>query len=1005
MKRYYLTAITLLFCVMVSMAQQSQRFMDDLRLYHKALDLYQEDQYLAAQRLFRQAKDQTDDRTIQGNIAYYIANCAVRLNQNNADDLMEEFVQEYPASTKRNSAYIDVANFYFDSGKYRLAQKWYEGVDVGTLSRKQKNRYYFNNGYALLKANQPNEAKPLLQRVSDTEEYGSQAKYYLGYIAYSNDELEEAERQFNQVDEVPERNSKLSYYQADLNYKLGKFDKAVELAKEQLQRSNRQEQSELNRIIGQSLFNQGKFEEALPYLLEYRGERGKLNNNDYYQIGYAYYQKSDYAKAVETFNKIIDGENATAQNAYYHLAQSYIKQEKYEEALNAFKRAAEMDYSPEIQQDASYNYAKLSYEYGNPYKSTPEVILNYVETYPDSPQTPEMKELLIDSYFSSKNYREALRLLEDGRIRGNEQVYAKVAFYYGLQEFNASDYSNATVQLEKAIRYATDAQMKTRAQFWLGESHYQLNDFQKALENFTQVKRSRTDIPESDLLDYDMAYTHFKLKNYDKAITLFQQFTADPAGIDRTRLNDAYLRLGDSHFVTRAYWPAMESYNKSIEMSGPNADYAAFQKAISYGFVSKPDRKIEDLKTFLNRFNQSAYRDDVLYELGNTYIAQNQVQQGLNTYDRLIREFPSSIYTSQAMMRKGLQLYNDQKLEQALRVYKNVVEEFPGTPQANQAVASARLVYIDLGRTDEYAQWVRGLDFVSVTDSELDDTAYESAEKPYLENNMQAAVRQLKGYLEQFPTGAHALQAHFYLAQAHYALDQKDAAIPHYEYVAGKRRSEFSEQALARLSEIYLGKSAFAKAVPVLKKLETLADFPQNKVFAESNLMKSYYELENYPEAKKYAQKVLQRQNLDNAVKADAQVIIARSAMKTGDENSARTAYEKVAETAQGRLAAEATYYKAFFQNKDGNHDGAIATVNAMTKNYSGYKLWIAKGLVVMAKSYNAKGETLNATTLLEGVIKNFDQYPEVTADARQNLNRIKQEAAKTNSSVNPSGN
>lgn len=45
---------------------------------------------------------------------YYIANSAIRLNKIGADKLMEDFVADYPTSTKRNTAYIDVADYYFD---------------------------------------------------------------------------------------------------------------------------------------------------------------------------------------------------------------------------------------------------------------------------------------------------------------------------------------------------------------------------------------------------------------------------------------------------------------------------------------------------------------------------------------------------------------------------------------------------------------------------------------------------------------------------------------------------------------------------------------------------------------------------------------------------------------------------------------------------------------------------------------------------------------------------
>jgi tetratricopeptide (TPR) repeat protein len=987
----------------ITNAQQSKILTDHLATYNQAVDLYQEDQYLVSQRLFTQVLETSNDEVIKGNATYYIANCAVRLNQRNADQLVEKFVEEYPTSTKKNSAIIDVADYYFDNGDYRKSAVWYQKVDKSTLSRKQASRYYFNTGYTLVQSKKFDEAKPFLNRVSDDPEYGSKAKYYLGYIAYENDELQEASDLFDKVEDSPEADEKLSYYQADLNYKLGKFDKAIELAKSQLEKSNRKEQSELNRIIGQSLFNQEKYDEALPYLEEYKGTRGKWNNNDFYQLGYAYYKQGNFEKAVETFNKIIDGVNATAQNAYYHLGQSYIKLDRNEDALNAFKKASEMDLDAQISQDASYNYAKLSYENGNPYDSVPSVILAYLEKYPDTDKKEEMSAFLIDSYFSSKNYKEALELLENGRIKDNEAVYGKVALYHGLNLFTSGEYQDALGNLNKAIKNITDTELKKKAIFWKAEAMYQLNDFNGAYENFKQVNNLKVSIEEDELYNYDMGYTEFKLKKYDEAINSFTAFTKQASvKTDAVRLNDAYLRIGDANFVTKKYWPGMEAYNKAIEMNGFNADYAAFQKAISYGFVQKNDRKIQDLEDFITKFKTSKYRDDVIYELGNTYINTNQVPKGIRTYDMLINEYPNSSYTSQAMMRKGLQLYNDGNLEASLTVFKQVTDKYAGTPQAVQAISSARQVYIDLGRTNDYAVWVRGLDGVEVTDNELDDTAYESAEQPFIQGDMNGTAREMAKYLNQFPNGKHALKAHFYLAQAQFSQNKKAESVPHYEYVISKERNEFSEQALARLSEIHLGTKDYVKAIPVMKQLEQLADFPQNVIYAQSNLMKAYYETEKYGEAVSYANKVLADNSIENNVRSDAEIIIARSSWKQGNEAAAKTGYEKVLQTATGSLAAEATFYKAYFENKEGKHDAVITTVNGLSKNYGGYKLWSAKGLVVMAKSYYALNQTLNATTILDAVINNFKQYPEVVTEAKAELARIKTEAAKTNSSVVP---
>jgi TolA-binding protein len=68
----------------------------------------------------------------------------------------------------------------------------------------------------------------------------------------------------------------------------------------------------------------------------------------------------------------------------------------------------------------------------------------------------------------------------------------------------------------------------------------------------------------------------------------------------------------------------MDAYNKVIELKSVDADYAAFQKGISYGFVNKNDRKIEDLNKFISTYPKSQYRDDALFELGNTYVDREE---------------------------------------------------------------------------------------------------------------------------------------------------------------------------------------------------------------------------------------------------------------------------------------------------------------------------------------------------------------------------------------------
>jgi TolA-binding protein len=983
-------------------AQQSAIYTNDLREYNKAVSLYKDKQYQAAQIIFEKVKAENENKNsdVEADCAYYIANCAIRLNQANADQLMESFVEDYPTSTKQNQAYIEVAHYYFEQGKYPQSMKWFDKVDESTLSQDDKDKYNFQKGYTFFTSGNKKEASNYFNQVVNSKEYGSQAKYYLGFMAYESDDYTKATKLFDEVSGEEKYQDKMSYFQADMNFKLGKFDKAIELGKAAMAKSNALEKSELNKIIGESYFNLKQYDKAIPYLNEYKGKKGKWNNTDFYQLGYAYYKQGDFENAIAQFNKIIDGKDSVAQNAYYHLGESYLKTDKKQQALNAFKNASEMEFDAKIQEDAYLNYAKLSYEIGNSYQSIPAVLNGFVEKYPTNASRPEIETLLINSYITSKNYKEALALLEKNKT-SNREAYQKVTFYRGLELYTDGSYQEALAMFKKSLGERNNARFTARATFWKAETEYVLDNFNEALLTYKQFSGNAEakSTPEFKNINYNIGYTYFKLKEYDQAATNFQSYITSSKD-DKVRLNDAYLRLGDSYYVSAKYWPAMDAYNKAIEIKGIDADYAAYQKAISYGFVARNDKKIDDLNNFVKNFPKSQLRDDALYELGNTYVAEKRTELAVQTYDKLIAEYKGSSYASKAILRQGLVYYNAEKDELALAKLKKVVAEFPNTPEALEAVSTARLIYLDNGKVDDYATWVRTLDFVEVSDAELDNDTYEAAEKQYLQNNTKPAIAALSGYVAKFPNGVNSLKANFYLAQSYFADNLPNNAIPNYEFVIAKPRNEFTEQSLARLSQILLKKGDYAKAVPVLKRLETEADYPQNVTFAQSNLMKSYYDQKDYDNSVVYAEKVLNNPKTDNAVKSDAQVIVARSAVKINDEAKAKTAYAKLLAIAKGELAAEALYYDAYFKNKDGKFEASNTAVQKLAKDYSGYKYFGAKGLVVMAKNFYGLKDSFQANYILESVLKNFKDYPDVIEEAQKELDIIKGEEAKRNSSI-----
>ncbi len=985
-------------------AQETATYTNDLQAYYHALELYHNKAYVAAQHSFNAVKPQFDTASeMRANCDYYAANCAIRLGQRNADELMREFVENYPNSTKRNDAFMEVATYYYNTGKYSYALKWLKRVKYKSMARKSFEDYLFKYGYALFITSNQTEAKKYFVQLLDSPTYGANAKYYYGYIAYQQDDYENADKYLTEVSDESRYQKQVSYYMADMNFKLGKFQKAIDAGLPLLKTAKRIELSEINKIIGESYFNLKDYKAAIPYLKEYKGKRGKWINTDYYFLGYAYYQQNDYEKAVAHFNRIIDGNNAVAQNAYYHLGECYLHLDKKTEALNAFRNASQMDFKAQTQEDAYLNYAKLSYEIGNPYKSVPEVLQDYLTAYPNATEKENIYDLIISAYEVSKDYAGALQYLEKENRTKDNALYQKIAYLRAVQLYAKAKYLDAITHFDKSLTKPINAQYKAKAVYWKGESYYQIQDFENALSSYQKFKSlpESTETDENATVNYQIAYVYFKQKKYPKALSYFNEYINSNA-TDNTKLNDAYLRLGDSHFVTSAYSKAIRAYKASEGLYPKTADYAIFQTAISHGFIKDNTQKIQLLKKLVNTYPRSMYADDALYVLAGTYTATNKTTLAIDTYDRLLQSHPRSSFIPRVLLKKGLIFYNANENESALQAYKQVVKKYPNTAFAQEAVRNARQIYVDTGRVDEYALWVKDLDFINVSNVEIDKDMYESAEKQYVMHNYPKAIAAFKKYLQNFPKGLNALQAHFYLAQAYENQNDHKKTVPHYKYVTQQPMNEYTEQSIARLSQHYLDTNRWDEALPLLLRLEDIGEHQQNVLYAQSNLMKAYYNKENYAKAVSYAEKVLGQNGVEASVKSDAQIIIARSAMKTGEYSKARTAYKSVENMAQGELKAEALYYDAYFRFQDGDYKNSNVVVQTIASDYAAYKYWGAKALIIMAKNFYELKDSFQATYILESVIKNFKQFDDVTLEAQTELNRIKKEEAKTNDSVIP---
>jgi len=928
---------------------------------------------------------------------------ALRLNYSAAEKMLLQFKSEYPNFRESATVDFDVANYYFNNEKYRYALKWFLRVSENQIPKLELPLYNFNKGYSLFSAKRYKQAKPFLEKVKNIKDYESDAHYYLGHIAYQLEDFDTAASEFSNISD-PSQKKNLNYFQADMNFRIGRFEKAILLGKEVLKEANTPEDiSEISKIIGESYFNLTQYEEAVPFLEAYKGKKGGWENTDYYQLGFAYYETGAYEKSVEQFNKIKSSKNALAQNAYYFLADCYLRINQKAAAQNAFKSASEMNFDLEVKEDAYFNYAKLSYEIGNPYQNPPQVLVDFLETYPKHSQAKLVGELLVNSYTKDGNYKAAIEILEGKNGYKNNERLERVLTLQAIKEFDNGKYRQASDLFERVLKINENNILQAYALYWLGRSEYERNQFDNALEYYKKFQKHPEfkSVEQYKRVDYDIGYVYFKLTEYTSALESYLRFNVQNSSYEVSYQRDTFLRMGDCSFALKKYWPAMEYYNTAIAFNERDGAYPIFQKAMCYGFVDRNLKKIETLLDLSENYAKDPLLDDTLFELASAYSREGNTQNAIQAYKTLINGFMNSPYLAEAALNKGLILYNTEKYNQAREVLEEVAIKYKRYAVAQQAVRTLREIAIDQGTVASFSKWVRSEKLTTFTDIELEKTAFTSAENRFLEGNLNSAEKLMKEYLEAYPEGTFYLAATYYLAEILYEKQDYENAISAYSNLTQGSVNNYSEKALVRLISLLKNKEQIVQAIPYMEKLDTIASFSENRRFALFNLMQAYYLVPDYPKTLKLTERVLNIPNLEQSIQWDALTIKAKSSLALNDSLTAESTY-KILETAPlSSTAAEAIYFRAFKLYKNKKYEESNSLIDKIAQLGGSTGVWNVKALLLLAKNYFELEDTFQAVFVLESIIKNFDGYPEQIEESKSLLEIYKNNSETTNPSAN----
>lgn len=889
------------------------------------------------------------DESERGEIARALA--AMSVLGADAETLLGKFLQKYPASPWRERALLAVADTWYDRGEYAYALKMYDKVGDESLDASSASARLYRKGYCLLKLADYHRAEAVYDRLLRDKEYAPNARFYLGYIAYTEGDYKRAAGFMQTVPSGGMPGDMAPYYLAQIYFMDGDYKAALHSAKELLSHGGGVDaafRAETERIAGESLFNLGDEKNAVPYLERYEAVAGSPLNSALYILGVDSYRNGSYESAIRRLTTVSEEDSKIGHSACLYIGQSYLRLDNYNAATMALEKAVRMANDPVVQETALYNLAVARMQGGRvPFGSSVTTFEELLRRYPDSKYAPAVADHIITGYITDNNYSAALSAIEKIPNPGDDVLAAKqkVLYTLGTRELRSGDAKLALRHLDAAASMGRfDRSTATEACLWKGEAQSKLGDYGGAIRSYDKyLQQTGGSEANRAMALYGRGYARFARKEFIDAGSDFSRFIASaPLGTGKHLIADAYNRLADSQYYTSDFLSATENYARAYEAAPETGDYPVYQQGLMQGLRRDYKGKIATLAGMIDRFPSSALVPSALLEMAESYGEIGSTDRAIETYTTLATRYPSTSQGRQGQLLLAMTYLNTGDRQQAIRYYKEVITRYPSSDEARVATDDLKQIYADDGRVSDYVAFINAVpDAPKPETAELAELTLQSAQRALEQGKEADALAHASEVVTKYPDSPQAVEALALKADVEYRQGDADAALASYSALEDRASSS------ADVNNARMGIMRVCRDMGENRRVVEMAD----KLLASSSL---------------------------GSGKREVAFTKAMAMAELGDTAGAMEIWGELSSDINDLYGTKSAFNIAQHYADKGENDEAIEAVNKLIEANPPHKYWLARGFILLSDLMRGKGNKFEADEYLRSLREN---YPGTEAD------------------------
>ncbi|MCM1348085.1 MAG: tetratricopeptide repeat protein [Firmicutes bacterium] len=959
----------------------------------RGVAMYNDKNYEGCLDQFVQVRNLDPVTAQQEEALYYMSMATLYCGDDEALDLLNNYLRRYPQSPRYSDVVMATGDYYFTRGAYSEALQAYQSVSADALSDSRREELLYREAYCLMLLSDKARAGELFKQLTTSPEYGNAATFYLAYLAYIDGNYDQAMAYFRKVDTSRDPGTAADYYIAQISFVDKDYSQALQLARKVLEGDCvEQFRPEMNRIAGESLYNLGNADGAIPYLKNYVAESADVRPTAYYILGVHAYNEGNYAEAADMLRQATDTPDAMGQSAYLYLGQSYVKTGNADGALMAFEKAFRDNYDERVAEEAFYNYIVARVDGGRvPFGKSVSTMEEFLKKYPKSRYADDIRENLVTGYMSDNDYESALRIINSTSRPSGKMLAAKqrVLFMMGTRDLKGGRTAQAIENLSEAAAITgANASLHRQSLLWLGNAQLEADQLEEAAQSYLDyLQLAPANDTNRALAYYNLGYTRFRQSRWDDAMTDFRR-VADNSAVSKGMRADALNRLADCLYYKQRPGEAATVYSQAYKANPEAGDYALYQAALMRGRQGDNAALINAMDDMLERFPSSPLVPAAMLEKAQAYVALNRTDDAIATYSELAAAYPGASQGRNAYLQLAVTYLNAGNTDEAIRAYKNVIREYPTSDEAVAAIDDLKQIYASQGNLPEFAEFVNSVPNAPRIDaSTLDAAAFQAAETDYVDR--QRTVK-LEDYLADYPQGAYRAQALYYLAEA---ASNNGSGPEAMEYITtiltDYPDADVAEDALLLKGDNELSRGKSEVALNTYRELEKRASGARELNDARMGIMRASLDLHRYDDVITVTDKIISTTAPGTSDLEEVRFSRAEALDAKGNHDEAYSIWSELAETPGDVYGAKSAVYMAQSMLSQNMAEDARKTADALINAGTPHNYWLARAFIVLSDALRAQGHDFEADEYLKSLKNNYpDNDEDIFLMINDRLNR-----------------